>query len=220
MRVVTYATDHNNPYLTHLVNKLEAEILPEYLPWSFDFFARAFSIHTAVAHSPDDGLFLCCDAYDILALNGCNKTILEEKIRKHFDLDKVTFNAETNCYPDDSLASKYPNCFSDWKYLNAGIFVGRASVIKRMLELTMNRIINSMDQLEFAKLFLESDLINLDVKCEVFQTLYRKNYNQEICWEDFEIKNKMIMNKAHKTFPLLFHGNGVVKMDGLLPYMF
>ena len=44
MRVITYATDHNNACLKHLVNKLEAEILPEYLPWSFDFFPKAFSL--------------------------------------------------------------------------------------------------------------------------------------------------------------------------------
>lgn len=219
MRVVTYATDHQNPYLGHIVNKLEAEILPEYLPWTYDFFAKAFAIHTAVSHSNEDGLFLCLDGYDILALNGCNKQALQKKIEKCFDLDKVTFNAETNCYPDDSIASLYPTCCSDWKYLNAGIFVGRASVIKKMLELTMHKIINSMDQLEYSKLYLETDLINLDIKCEVFQTLFRKEYGQEICWNDFEIKDKMIMNKQFKTFPLLFHGNGLIKMEGLLPYV-
>lgn len=219
MKVITYATDHNNVYLKHLVNKLEAEILPEYLPWSFDFFPRAVSIYEAVSNSTDDDLFLCCDAYDVLALNGCNKDLLEKRIRNCFDLNKVTFNAETNCFPDKSLASEYPHCFSDWKYLNAGIFVGRASVIKKMLDLTIHKIINSMDQLVFSKLYLKTSLINLDTKCEVFQTLYRKNHNREICWKDFEVQDKMIMNKSFKTFPLLFHGNGVVKMDSLFSYI-
>lgn len=219
MRVITYATDHQNPYLSHLVNKLEAEVLPEYLPWSFDFFPRAFSIHATVSRASEDGLFLCTDAYDVLALNKCNKENLEKKIKKHFDLDKVTFCAETNCFPDQSLAEMYPNCYSDWKYLNAGLFVGRASVIKKMLELTMCDIVNSMDQLEFSKLFLESNLINLDVECKVFQTLFRKEYGRQICWEDFEIKNKKIMNRKFETFPLLFHGNGMVDMNGLLKYI-
>lgn len=219
MQVVTYATNKAHPHLAHLANKLEIKILPEYLPWAWDFYPKAYSVNKFVSNLHFDELVLSMDAYDIFALNGCSKAKLEQKIKEHFDLDKVTFCAETNCFPDASLASRYPNINSDWKYLNGGIYVGKAGLIKQMLDLTLKKMRGNMDQLQFAYLFLESNLINIDSGCKVFQSLYRKEYGKEICWNDYDIEGKTITNKYLKTQPLLFHGNGLIKMHDLIPYI-
>jgi len=219
MKVVTYATNRSHPYLAHLANKLNVELLQEYMTWRRDFYPRAFSMREFVSSVNPEELVISVDAYDVFALNGCNKIKLESKIRECFDLNKITFCAETNCYPDDSLASKYPIIDSDWKYLNAGIYVGKAKLIKHMLNLTLDKMIGNMDQLQFSYLFLESNLINIDSKCQVFQSLFRQGY-EEICWEDYEVKNNRITNKIFDTSPMLFHGNGLVKMHSLIPYIF
>ena len=161
MRVITYAT-HHHPYLDHIQSNIEAELLPQELPWTFDFFPKAYSVHEYVSNLDGNELVLVTDAYDVLALNNCNKNILEERIRNTFDLNKITFNAEVNCYPNAALAELYPDNESPWKYLNAGLYAGKAHLIKQMLEILMPEIKNTMDQLQFSKFFINSNLINLD----------------------------------------------------------
>jgi hypothetical protein len=220
MRVITYATNKSHPYLAHLANKLQIEILKEYRPWRWDFSPRSYSARDFVSCLNPDELVLSVDAYDVFALNGCNKIEIQKKIKKCFDLDKVTFCAETNCFPNPDLADRYPKVNSDWKYLNAGIYVGKAKLVLQMLDLTVDKMVGSMDQLQFSELFLNSNLIDLDHECQIFQSLFRKESGQEICWKDYDIKNKMIMNKHFGTYPMLFHGNGKIKMQSLFPFLF
>lgn len=220
MRVITYATHHSHPYLEHIQLKIEAELLPERYPWTFDFFPKAYSVHEYVSNLDGDELVLVTDAYDVLALNNCNKNILEERIRNTFDLNKITFNAEVNCYPNGGLAQFYPDNLSPWKYLNAGLYVGKAHLIKEMLEILMPDIMGTMDQFQFSKFFLKSGKVNLDYKCEIFQSLFRIKGKTDINWQDFDfdLENKSIKNKMFNTYPLLFHGNGAIKMYKLLKY--
>jgi len=223
MRVVTYATNLNNRYLNYLATKLDVAILPELIPWGgfwqgkyiHDFYAKSYSLNKFLEDIDPDEIIVVADAYDVLPLNGCNMVLLEKRINEVFDLNKVTFCAEENCFPEESLSTLYPKQSHRWKYLNAGLYAGRSKLVKQMLDLTLDKIQGSMDQLEFAKLFLAKNLIDLDYKCEIFQSLYHTN-DLKINWDDYDINGNTIKNRVFHTHPLLFHGNGGVNISGLL----
>jgi hypothetical protein len=215
MKVLIYATDLNHGNIEHLTSSLGADILPILLPWTMDFYPKSYSVYNYIKSLNSKEQILVCDAYDVIALNKCTNKLLEENILNFFNNNKVTFNAETNCYPDSSLAQRYPDTDSKWKYLNAGIYTGRVENVLQMLDLVLNKMVNSMDQLEFSKLFLDSKLINLDYECKVFQTTYSGSVGGYVDINDFIIKNGKIYNKQYDTMPLLFHGNGKTNMSYL-----
>jgi len=219
MKILTYATNLNHTNIKLLQNKIGVELLPNYIPWDMNFYAKAYSINSYIDRYEDDELILCCDCYDVLPVNGCTKEFLNDAIVANFDLNKVTFNAEINCYPKGDLSRYYPTHASKWKYLNAGIFVGKKQNIKIMYDLVLDKIKNSMDQLQFSLLFLNSDKINLDYECKVFQTLYNGRVSGPMNMDDFIIDNKTITNKYFNTKPLLFHGNGHTDMTPLKPFI-
>ena len=215
MKVLIYSTDLNHGNIKYLTSSIGAEILPIILPWTMDFYPKSYSVYQYLKKLNPKENVVVCDAYDVVALNECTNKLLEENILSFFDDNKVTFNAEINCFPDGSLAGRYPDTNSKWKYLNAGIYTGKAENILYMLDLVLNKMMNSMDQLEFSKLFLDSRLIDLDYECKVFQTLYSGSVGGSVDLSDFIVKNGTIYNKQYNTVPLLFHGNGKTDMSGL-----
>lgn len=222
MKIITYATDYNHSNIKFLQNKLSIELVPNYTSWDNNFYAKAYDIYRFIKQYSNNELVMCVDAYDVLPLNGCDNYILEKLVYNYFDLERITFNAETGCYPSGSIAGLYPNHHSKWKYLNAGIFVGKNIYIQRMYELVLDNIKNSMDQLQFSLLFLNNPkLINLDYNCQIFQTLYNGRIRGDIDNEDFifDLDNKIVYNKCFNTKPLLFHGNGKINMSKLHPYV-
>lgn len=216
MKIATYATDYNNSNLKLLQDKLPIILIDNYIPWTGDFYAKTYGFSRFIQDLPDEEIVVFSDAYDVLPLNNCNLASLEDAINKYFDLHKITFNAETNCYPDYSLASKYPNSESKWRYLNAGLYCGRAKYLKKLLDQVLPRIVGSDDQLQFSIAFIEMPhLVTLDYKCNVFQTLYDGHVGGNINMDDFIFQGKQIVNKHFNTTPLLFHGNGKINMRNL-----
>lgn len=216
MKVLIYSTDLNHGNIEHLASSIGAEILPIMLPWTMDFYPKSYSVYQYLKNLNSKEHVVVCDAYDVIALNKCTNKLLEENILSFFDDNKVTFNAEINCFPDGSLAGRYPDTNSKWKYLNAGIYTGKVENILQMLDLVLSKIVNSMDQLEFSKLFLDSTLIDLDYECKTFQTLYSGSVGGSVDVSDFIVKDGNIYNKHYNTVPLLFHGNGKTDMRNLL----
>jgi hypothetical protein len=203
LRILSYATDFNNQNFKLLQNKLDVEVLPILQNWSWDFYPKSFSVYETIKKFNPEDIVLVCDAYDVLPTKKLTKNILFDKINEKFDLNKITFNAEKNCYPDMSLTNLYPESNSPWKYLNAGIYVGKVKKVLVMLENLLPKIKNSMDQKEFSISFINNKFdITLDYNCDIFQTMYMLND------DDLFINNNTILNNKTNTEPLLFHGNG------------
>jgi|LakMenE18May11ns_1017448.scaffolds.fasta_scaffold9952861_3 hypothetical protein len=220
MRILTYATDYNHDNIKLLKTKLQIECIPNYISWTNDFYAKAYAINKYIQNIDNDEYVIICDGYDVLPLNGCSSYLLHDALHSYFDMNKITFNAETNCYPDSILSDYYPNKTTKWKYLNAGIYGGMIKLIKIMLNQTLPNIKGSMDQREYTKLFLSNpDLITLDYECKIFQTLYNGKIGGDINLQDFIIENNKIKNKYFNTYPLLFHGNGKINMSTLTPFL-
>jgi hypothetical protein len=150
----------------------------------------------------------------------------------------LLFSCETLCWPDPSLADSYPSTArGPYRYLNSGGFVGKAGVIKELLEEEPPGSDNfgRSNQYVWAKrYFAYPDVIGLDHGCELFHTFspeicndYLPNednrdhssyYNYMKSWfkSNYIIQRNRIYSKISGTWPCQAHFNGASKclMDG------
>lgn len=89
---------------------------------------------------------------------------------------RVLFGAEKGCWPDRTLAAKYPPVSRGYPYLNSGGFMGYATDIYELLS-SAEISDKEDDQLYYTKFYLDSKLrekhsIKLDHRSEIFQNLF------------------------------------------------
>ena len=202
-KIFTYCTDTNNEIFKKLTSQLDIEVLPILTNWTWDFYPKSLSVYETLKTLNEDTIVLICDSYDVLPVKGITNEKLFQHIKDNLDLNKVTFNAEKNCYPNVNLKPLYPNIDSEWKYLNGGLYVGSVKNILIMLENSLPKMVNVIDQEVFSLSFVKNEYnIDIDYECKVFQTLFMLN-DGDLTIEDGNVKN----NKTN-TFPILIHGNG------------
>nr|CAD2173598.1 unnamed protein product [Meloidogyne enterolobii] len=165
-------------------------------------------------YKDDNLIVLFTDAYDVL-INSNSETILRTFFAS-FPETKILFGAEAYCWPDKSLASKYPPIVFGERYLNSGMFIGYIKEILKMLEFAkeQNLADNEDDQLFYTYLFLDENIRNdlkvgLDSLSIIFQNL---NGAQEFVTIRKENNEAMIYNSLYITYPLILHGNGPAKI--------
>lgn len=151
-------------------------------------------------------ILLFTDSYDVL-INSTENKILNryyDAMTKYNKHNCVLFSAEKACWPDISLACKYPNNNSPYLYLNSGGFIGSAHNIYSLIrEATISN--TDDDQLFFTNIYLNDKLkerITLDYNCYLFQTL--SDSILDIAFHGQHI----IRNIQFNTYPLVIHGNG------------
>lgn len=213
---ITFCTDYNKT--TNLRKSLNDDItcLIGAKPFTHDFKPKSVAVlnHLRNGNYDDNSLWFVLDAYDVVVLSN-NMTFTPP-------LDgKVLFNAESNCYPDASLATKYPNKeTSRYKYLNAGAYVGRKKDIVALLEECIPHMGNgSIDQLVFSRKYVEemgSGTIQLDSNCDIFQTLYQIPQDECLTYSNIAGEARYLHNKETDTFPFIIHGNGCSDMSQFL----
>ena len=163
-------------------------------------------------------ILLFTDSYDVL-INSTDNNILNQfydamtKYNKH---NCVLFSAEKACWPDISLACKYPNNNSPYLYLNSGGFIGTAHNIYSLIrDATISN--TDDDQLFFTNIYLNDkfkERITLDYNCYVFQTL-----NDSIPDISFHGQH-IIRNIIFDTYPLVIHGNGPLEYKQFIYNLF
>ncbi|XP_076236667.1 procollagen lysyl hydroxylase [Calliopsis andreniformis] len=158
----------------------------------------------------DQRIIIFTDSYDVIFLSGLNEIIEKFKSTNA----RILFSAEGSCWPDRSLASKYPPVTRGKRFLNSGGFIGYASDIYAVL--TYAPIKNKDDdQLFYTRAYLdeklrESHQIKLDHKSEIFQNLYGAVADVEL---KFEGGKASLVNTVYNTEPLVLHGNGYSKLS-------
>ena len=175
----------------------------------------------------EEEIVMFSDGYDTLLLAG-EEEILEKFYQAETDL---LVSAETNCFPEKSLASDYPACETPYRYLNCGGFIGRVRAIREFLSLEAtgqdDRHAWSNQYVWTLRYLRHTHLIKLDVRCEIFCTFYtvitlypspddakrdRKTYSRiysEWFYRNFSIREGRIYNKMTGTWPCNAHFNGV-----------
>jgi hypothetical protein len=239
MKVVTVVTDLDHAWFINLflpsvkMNNLDLEVLN---PASYETHrSRDKVLYKYLKTLKRDEIILCTDAYDVAFVSTEN-----EILQKYNAFGKpIVFASETNCFPDATLAAKYPLSQSAFKYLNGGGFIGRVGYIMDfILEVLVTPSIKRFswsNQVYWTEQFLRNqDKIGLDTNCEIFSTLSSQHDMEFIntkrseadienfskkkkAWFDgnFEFNNKRLVFKPKKTQPCHIHVNGFSKV--LLP---
>lgn len=154
----------------------------------------------------DDDLILFVDGYDVVFLTGTEE--IEEKWNKMAQdpFVKVVFGSEKAIWPDPSIADKFPESDSEYRFLNSGNFMGKVKDLKKITEEEISD--SGDDQLYYQHKFLSKEYgIQLDYKAEIFQCIAGcadwPNIENELA-----IEKDRIGNIPHSTKPCVFHGNG------------
>lgn len=151
---------------------------------------------------PDYDVVFFADGYDVFV----NEPVWEIA-RRYLEFKcKVLFAAEEWCWPDESLADKFPETHTDYKYLNSGLFIGRVDELKKILSEPIED--HADDQLYYHKQFLSGNFdIKLDNECYVFQCYDPVVCNSQSNSFNFGKRNQ-IYNPRTECFNCAFHGNG------------
>jgi hypothetical protein len=115
----------------------------------------------------DDDLILFTDAYDVIYQG--NK---EEIIRRYLEFSSpIVFGCETTCNPVPSYAQYYKTVDYEFRYLNSGLFIGRAKELRNYVrDYQYND--KDDDQAFWTRKFLYSDDMILDYKNCLFLNTY------------------------------------------------
>jgi hypothetical protein len=192
---------------------------------------KDYLIRDYAADLHSDELIFFTDGYDTIFMAG-----EDEITRKFLEFKKdLVFSAETACWPDQSLAAKYPVYDnSPYKYLNSGGFIGKAGFIKELLNdnsFFADEKFEYSNQYLWAHLYLRGDKeIGLDSKCNLFCTFSPEIGQEHFLPEDvgkpdsvyglakldwfsinFVIKDGRIFNKITGTWACNAHFNGESK---------
>jgi len=238
MKVITVINDINNINfnllrLSCILNGLELVVL---VSNSKFFHTRRIKDELLYSYLLDDSiedenLMLFTDGTDALLAAGA-----DEIISKYNSFDKkVVFSAETGCWPDASMSSRYPNenIKTPYKYLNSGGFIGTAKLLKELLEddndLDLDNYPLSNQYIWSQRYLKHRDKITLDFKCDIFCAFYNEEgerflpssqnedfseyYRHKKAWFNahFELIGNRLKNKLTKTMPCHLHFNGTAK---------
>ncbi|XP_059152546.1 procollagen-lysine,2-oxoglutarate 5-dioxygenase 1-like isoform X2 [Physella acuta] len=156
-------------------------------------------------------ILMFVDSYDVVFTDGKDEIL--DKFSK-FEA-RVVFSAEDTCWPDRSLADKYPKVKdSEKRFLNSGGFIGYA---KEVYEILSNQPISDQDddQLYYTLIYLNRAYrhewnIKLDTKAEIFQNL---NFALGEITLKYKGNHSYLYNVKTGTTPIVVHGNGPVKPE-------
>ncbi|KAM8709351.1 hypothetical protein ACLKA7_016201 [Drosophila subpalustris] len=159
-----------------------------------------------------DVIILFTDSYDVIIT-----ATLEEIVEKFKESGaKLLFSAEKFCWPDKSLANKYPEVEGKAsRYLNSGAFIGYAPQVYALLEETIED--TGDDQLYYTKVFLNETKrtklgMKLDTQSRLFQNLHGAKNDVKLK-VDLDSNQGTLQNLDFMTTPAIIHGNGLSKVD-------
>lgn len=174
------------------------------------------AVHLDEERVAADDMILFLDAYDVLLLPAAAQlrerfAVLEQKKK-----GAIVFNSEVNCAPDPALRILYgrPADGSPFRFLNSGIYLGRARDVRAMLATVSADVYAHHSSLgadqyrfddqrwfnRFAIAFPER--VHLDARASLFHTL------QDMDAADFDIVDGDLTSQISGAAPMAVHGNG------------
>lgn len=146
-----------------------------------------------IKNIPDHDVVLFTDAYDVFYADS-----LFNIIGRYLGFKKqAVFSAERYCYPDNSLANRYPESHTPYRFLNSGTFIATVGSLKKMLNKDV--LDSDDDQLYYTKEFLSGkhDMV-LDVEHYIFVTHE----------EQVSKVGEQLYNPLTNSHGCIYHGNG------------
>lgn len=158
----------------------------------------------------EDRIIMFVDSYDVILAGSPIELLWKFQQFDH----KVVFSAEAFCWPDWSLAEKYPPVSNGKRFLNSGGFIAYAPQLYRIVQLWKFKD-DDDDQLFYTKVYLDEEFrekfnIGLDHKSKIFQNL--NGAIDEVVMK-FDKNKVRARNVAFDTMPVVVHGNGPTKLQ-------
>jgi len=192
-------------------NELETEFQSKF-GYQYEFLLyRIFLLKDILVNISDD-LLIFSDTGDVVCLGDIQE--LQNKIS-----DNIIFSSENHRYPNEgNILNWEPNYrypeknYIDINFLNAGVSFGHRlnfiNLLTECIEYVFPKKYTNFggDQGVFTYYYinnnLQTNLVNLDNKYEIFLSTYLKSYH------DFHYENGRLVNYTYKTTPLFIHDNG------------
>ncbi len=146
---------------------------------------------------PQDAIVLYMDGYDTFFADD-PLTILERYF--HMDAD-IVFGAESECWPLKDHAEQWPKVHTKYRFLNSGLYIGRAKALHDFISQGSNVPSQKDDQLYVQSRYLNNKIdctVKLDVEAYIFQ-----NYDPNI-----RVVNGQLWNDETGCCGCIYHGNG------------
>ncbi|XP_029437108.1 LOW QUALITY PROTEIN: multifunctional procollagen lysine hydroxylase and glycosyltransferase LH3-like [Rhinatrema bivittatum] len=158
----------------------------------------------------EDLILLFVDSYDVLFAGSPIELLWKFQQLK----SKVVFSAESFCWPEWSLAEKYPPVGSGKRFLNSGGFIGYAPYLQKIVQQWKFKD-DDDDQLFYSHVYVNPELrekfgISLDHKSKIFQNLNGALDEVVLKFEKTRVRAR---NVAYDTFPVVIHGNAPTKLQ-------
>ena len=201
LNVITVATDENKMSVLQQStkrNQIKLVNIGKNVKWNGGDMAAGQGggqkinlIRQHIGNLPDEAIVLFIDGYDGLFID--NSQTIEERF-VGFDCD-ILFAAEKNCWPDPDMWVLFPKSETPYRYLNSGLFMGKAGSLKSFFNMKIDD--KEDDQLWVQQKYLEPNGLNikLDYEGYIFQ-----------CDDEVNIEGSQISNGM--CFPCVYHGNG------------
>ena len=143
---------------------------------------------------PENDIVLFVDAYDVFFGDS-----LENIVSRYFEMDSaIVFSAESVCWPNESLASQFPEVSLGYRFLNSGGFIGRCGALRELLA-SSEIGDDDDDQLFYQLIYLSEQFdIRLDSEAYIFQTHD----------EGVTKRGVQIFNPSTRCYGCIYHGNG------------
>ncbi|XP_026467290.1 procollagen-lysine,2-oxoglutarate 5-dioxygenase 2-like [Ctenocephalides felis] len=222
--VFTVASERTDGFLRYERSTREYGIQPKVLgfdqPWrggSMELPGGGYKVNLLIeALEPfkddDNKIAIFTDSYDVMFL-APTQHIVDKFLSTGA---RILFSAEPFCWPDVTLADKYPEPENGGKkFLNSGMFIGYVSDLYKLLSYAPIQDTDD-DQLFYTKAYLNEEIranlkIKLDHKSEIFQNMNGAAEELKLDFESSETGISML-NTEQRTRPSVVHGNGPSKI--------
>ena len=208
-KIVTVATEPEKMWaLEQSAAKYGAEVvnLGKDHPWRNDMTGLAGMpkiqlVNEYLSTVDPDAIIMFMDGYDTFFADSPN-VVLERYIQMEAD---IVFGAESNCWPKPEDADLFPDTGTKYKFLNSGLYIGKASALHSFVSLSINDGASLGDDQLFCQRrylkYLKEDFdytVKLDTEAYIFQ-----NHEPNI-----KVLEGQIWNDETHCCGCIYHGNG------------
>jgi hypothetical protein len=205
--IITVTNNPNHPGVERLTKSAEKfgwELYVIDAQWK-GFGTKLIETYNFLINNPQIESFVFADAHDVVVLS--NPKNFNNVLNYCQFKSKMLVSCEKACWPDSSLADKYSEYWSEWKYVNSGLYYAPRDVFIKVFESSPPDY-HEDDQLWLTNRFLNQsgNDIKTDSDCILFQSY------SHISEDDFGYENNRLQNLKTLTQPIFIHGNGRTDM--------
>lgn len=192
---------------------------------SFRLIQKALQVH----RNEQDLLIMLVDNKDLI-INGDKAAILDRFVAFNVNgsTARILFSADSNCWPDPSLESKYPPEPSNdpkkngQRFLDSRALIGFAPAlwdfVNIMSPIDDTRNTDHQFQLYSTRVYLNAEhrsslAIQLDHRAQLFDSLHSTKNDVEL---EFNLDGVSVKNTAYLTRPVVVHGSGSSRVSFML----